>query len=131
MKTTILLALAVLVLMAGAAGAADKAMIVVSAEGQTAQASVSALVARAAFFLFYDKTGKLLEAVPNPYRQGGGSGITVVDFLAGKGVSVIVAEGFGSQIVNEIRSKDIAVVSFKGSAVDAVKSVLQSKKADK
>jgi len=42
-----------------------------------------------------------------------------------------VAEGFGPQIVNEIRSKDIAVVSFKGSAVDAVKSVLQSKKADK
>ncbi len=131
MKTTILLALAVLVLLAGAAGAADKGMIVVSAEGQTAEASVSALVARAPFFLFFDETGKLLETVANPYRQAGGSGITVADFLARKGATVIVAEGFGPQIADEIRGKGIATVSFKGSARDAVKSVLQAKKTDK
>ena len=131
MRTITFLVFAIVVLFAGTASAAVKGMIVVAAEGQTQEASVSAVVARAPIFLFYDKTGKLLEAVPNPYRQGGGSGITVVDFLAGKGASVIVAEGFGPQIVNEIRSKDIAAVSFKGSAVDAVKSVLQSKKTDK
>jgi predicted Fe-Mo cluster-binding NifX family protein len=131
MKTTILFVFAALALLAGAAGAADKGMIVVAAEGQTAEVSVSDLVARAPFFLFFDGTGKLLETVANPYRQGGGSGITVADFLARRGAGVIVAGGFGPKIADEIRGKGIATVSFKGSARDAVRSVLQVKNKDK
>jgi predicted Fe-Mo cluster-binding NifX family protein len=106
-------------------------MIVVAAEGQTAEVSVSDLVARAPFFLFFDGTGKLLETVANPYRQGGGSGITVADFLARRGAGVIVAGGFDPKIADEIRGKGIATVSFKGSARDAVRSVLQVKNKDK
>jgi len=131
MKTTIRFVFAVLALLAGAAGAADKGMIVVAAEGQTAEVSVSDLVARAPFFLFFDGTGKLLETVANPYRQAGGSGITVADFLARKGAAVVVAGGFGPQIADEMRGKGIATVPFKGSARDAVKSVLQSRNTDK
>jgi len=51
----------------------------------------------------------------------------VVDFLASKGVKVLVAEGFGSKIVQYVKDKGMEPVEYKGNAAGAVKRVLQSK----
>jgi predicted Fe-Mo cluster-binding NifX family protein len=47
--------------------------------------------------------------------------------LGNKGVTVVVAEGFGGQIVEVMKGKGIKALSFKGSAEEAVQKVLQPK----
>ena len=75
--------------------------------------------------MFFDKDGKLIEALANPGKNAENSG-TAIGFLAGKGATVVVAEGFGPKIVEVMKGKGIKAVSFKGSAEEAVKKVLAS-----
>ena len=127
MKKVIYLMLAILFLVSGLAFAGQKEKIAVAANGQTPESSVSAQAGRAPFFLFFDENGKLTEAIPNPAKDSQNSGIAVADFVAGKGVTIVVAEAYGPQIVQVMKSKGIRAIAFKGSAEEAVKKVLQSK----
>jgi predicted Fe-Mo cluster-binding NifX family protein len=102
-------------------------MIAVAASNKTPSASVSSQAGRSPFFLLFDKQGTFVEAVDNPYKDAGNAGIPTLDFLAGKGVKVLVAEGFGSRIVEVMKSKGIRPVEFKGNAQDAVKKALELK----
>lgn len=102
--------------------------IAVATDGDTPSAKVSSQAGFSPFFLLFDPGGAFLEALKNPVKTGGmGSGTAVVDFLAGKGVKVLVAQGFGSRIVEYMASKGIKPVDYQGNAADAVKRVLQSK----
>jgi predicted Fe-Mo cluster-binding NifX family protein len=127
MKKVISLMLAILFMVSGLAFAGPKEKIAVAANGQTPEVSVSAQAGRAPFFLFFGENGKLTEAITNPAKDSQNSGIAVADFLAGKGVTVVVAEAYGPQIVQVMKSKGIRTVSFKGSVEEAVKKVLQPK----
>ncbi len=109
------------------ASAAEKAKIAVGANDKTPQAAVSAQAGTASFFLFFDGKGKFLEAMENPYKGKQGAGKSVAEYLASKGVTVVVAEGFGGPIVDLMKSKGIKAVASKGSAEEAVKGVLQPK----
>lgn len=102
-------------------------MIAVAASGKTPSATVSSQAGRSAFFLLFDKQGKFIEAVDNPYKDAGTAGIPVLDFLAGKGVRVLVAEGFGAKIVGVMKDKGMRPVEFKGAANDAVRKALKAK----
>lgn len=99
--------------------------IAVAASGKTPSASVGSQPGRAPYFLFFDKQGTFVEAVDNPYKDAGGAGISTVEFLAGKGITVLVAEGYGPRIVEIMKSKGIRPVEFKGIAADAVPGVVQ------
>jgi predicted Fe-Mo cluster-binding NifX family protein len=102
-------------------------MIAVAASNKTVSASVSSQAGRSPFFLLFDKQGTFVEAVDNPYKDAGNAGIPSLDFLASKGVKVLVAEGFGSKIVEVMKSKGMRPVEFKGNAKDAVKKALEVK----
>jgi len=102
-------------------------MVAVSAIDKTTSAAVSSQAGRSSFFLLFDKKGVLVEALDNPYKDGGNAGIPTIDFLAGKGVTVLVAESFGSRIVDVMKSKGMRAVEFKGSAKDAIKKTLELK----
>jgi predicted Fe-Mo cluster-binding NifX family protein len=102
-------------------------MIAVAANGKTASAAVSTQAGRSPFFFLFDKQGRLVEAVDNPYKDSGSAGIPTLDFLAGKGAKVVVAEGFGSKIVEEMKSRGMRPVEFKGNATDAVTKALGPK----
>jgi len=104
--------------------AGQKQKIAVSADAKTPTAPVSRQAALSPFFLLFDEKGKLIEAVDNPYKEGGSAGIPVADFLASKGVTVVVAEYFGDRIVQLMKDKGIRAVAFKGSAEEAVKKAL-------
>ena len=116
-----------MLLAAMCAFAAEKAKIAVAANDKTPQAAVSGQAGAASFFLFFDGKGKFLEAAENPYKGKEGAGKSVAEYLAGKGVSVVVAEGFGGPIVDVMKSKGIKTVASKGNAEEAVKKVLQTK----
>jgi len=101
-------------------------IIAVAANGETRADSVSAQAGGAAFFLIFNKTGELIEKLANSEKNAENPGIAVVDFLAGKGATVVVAEGFGPKIIESMKNKGIRVVAFKGSVHEALKKVLQA-----
>lgn len=102
-------------------------MIAVAASDKAESAAVSSQAGRSPFFLLFDRQGRLVEAVSNPYKDSPNAGVPTLEFLAGKGVQVVVAEGFGAKIVGEMRSKGMRAVEFKGKAKDAMTQALGSK----
>ncbi len=101
--------------------------IAVAAGGNTVSAPVGSQPGRSPFFLLFDAKGTLLEAASNQYQHAGSAGIPALDFLAGKGIKVVVAESFGPKIVEVMKDKGMRPVEFKGSARDAVKKALDFK----
>ncbi|MCX7140625.1 MAG: hypothetical protein NT123_05865 [Proteobacteria bacterium] len=101
--------------------------VAVAANDKTIAASVGSQAGRSPYFLFFDKQGAFVEAVDNPYKNGGNAGIPALEFLAGKGVTILVAEGFGPKIVEVMKSKGMRPVEFKGNAKDAAKKALEPK----
>jgi predicted Fe-Mo cluster-binding NifX family protein len=126
MKKLISIMLTILFMASSVAFAGEKEKIAVAANDKTPAALVSKQAGPSPFFQIFDGKGKLIETIANPYKEGGG-GIAVADFLAGKGVTIVVAQGFGDKIVQVMKGKGIKAVAFKGSVEEAVKKVLQSK----
>lgn len=127
MKKVISVALMILFLVTGLVFAAQKETIAVAANDKLASSAVSKQAGLAPFFLFFDGKGKMTEAIENPFKDKEGAGKSVAELLKNKGVTVLVAEDFGGQIVEVMKGKGIKAVGFKGSADEAVKKVLQPK----
>jgi predicted Fe-Mo cluster-binding NifX family protein len=127
MKKGISVMLTMLFLVSGITFAGQKEKIAVAANDKIPSAAVSKQAGPAPFFLFFDGKGKMTEAIENPYKDKEGAGKSVAELLGNKGVTVVVAEEFGGQIVEVMKGKGIKAVSFKGSAEEAVKKVLQPK----
>jgi predicted Fe-Mo cluster-binding NifX family protein len=107
--------------------AGPKEKIAVAGNDKIPTAAVSGQAGKANYYLFFDGKGKLIEAVENPYKDKDGAGKLVADFLAGRGVTVVVAEGFGGPITDVLKGKGINPQAFKGSIAGAVKKVVESK----
>jgi predicted Fe-Mo cluster-binding NifX family protein len=103
------------------------ATIAVAANGNTVSAAVGNQPGPSPYFLFFDTQGAFVEAVNNPYKDAGSPGPLVLDFLASKGIKVLVAGWFGPQIVETMKGKGMRQVVFTGSAKDAVKKALELK----
>jgi len=99
--------------------------IAVAANGNTPLAQVAAQPASSPYFLLFDQKGKLLEALENPYKTAESPGPDIVNYLSGKGATVVVGGDFGPKIVDVMKAKRMWPVRFAGSAQDAVKKVLQ------
>jgi len=127
MKKIISVTLMILFLISGLAFAAQKEKIAVAANDKIPSAAVSKQAGLAPYFLFFDGKGKMTEAIENPYKDKEGAGKSVAELLGNKGVTVVVAGELGGQIVEVMKGKGIKAVSFKGSAEEAVKKVLQPK----
>jgi predicted Fe-Mo cluster-binding NifX family protein len=125
MKRSAGLFLLLLLFSSFAAFAADPANLAVAAEGPAPSSQVSAVSARGPYFLCFDEKGVFVEAVANPHKNApGGAGSQAVDFLAGKGATVVVAGAFGPKMVDAMQAKRMRYLEFKGNAVDAVKQAL-------
>ena len=130
MKKLILAGLVVSLLMMSVfalAGEGRTERIAVAANGQTPASTVGKQPGRSPFFLIFDKKGLFVQAIENPYKDQAGGGISMIDFLSGKGVTVLVAEAYGPRSVEVLKGKGIRAVESKGTAGDAVKRVMQSK----
>jgi predicted Fe-Mo cluster-binding NifX family protein len=100
--------------------------IAVAASASDRGAGVNAQAALSPYFLIFDQKGKLLEALMNPYKDSDNPGPDIVNYLTGKGVTVVIAGNFGPKILNVMKAKKIWPVPFTGSAEAAVKKVLQA-----
>lgn len=107
---------------------AGEVKIAVSSDGKTASSVVSGLAGRGAYFLIFDGTGKFVEVIANPHKDAAsGAGPLVVNYLAGKGVTVVVAGKFGNKIGAAMKSAGMTSVEFAGTAADGVKKYLKLK----
>ena len=128
MKRMILISLAILLLCPFMINAAEleNMKIAVAADNKTAKASVSNMAAKCPYYLIFNNKGELIEVIDNPYRDASrNAGPSAANFLAQKGIDIIVAESFGSKMVNTLENKGVTHFEFKGLAEDAVKRALK------
>jgi predicted Fe-Mo cluster-binding NifX family protein/outer membrane lipoprotein-sorting protein len=127
MKKTLFLILVILSIvpvMVCAAGK-DAVKIAVAANGKDATASISNKAGKCLYYLVFDGTGELIEVVDNPYKDvEKGAGAQAVVFLAGKGVTVVIAETFGGKMIEAMRGNSTDYFQLKGVVLDGVKAVL-------
>jgi len=127
MKKTLISTMVVLSLVPVMAYAAQKdaAKIAVASNSKDATASISNKAGKCPYYLIFDGTGELIEVVDNPYKDvQSGAGSQTVDFLANKGVTVVIAESFDEKMIEAMRSNSTDYFQFQGIVHDAVKTVL-------
>ena len=106
----------------------DAVKIAVASNNKNTTSNVAAMAGRSPYYLIFDSIGKLSEVIENPYKDvRGGAGPSTANFLAGKGVTIVIAETFGGKMINAMKSKGTTHFVFKGIASDAVKKVLTPK----
>ena len=128
MNKIILLLFLIMIIIPAESYAGERFKIAVSSEGAEEAASISSKAARCPFFLIFDEGGNLMEAIENPFKDAPkGAGASVVDYLADKGVTILIAETFGVKIVNALEENNIAYYEFDGSVSEAVKKVVNIK----
>jgi len=86
---------------------------------ETSQISVQA--GRAPYYLIFDENFKLLEPVSNPFKRGGGgAGFGVVKMLADKKVDMVIAGGFGENMIGALAERGIRYLEITGKAKQAL-----------
>ena len=128
MKRMILISLAILLICPFMINAAEleNMKIAVAASSKYAKASVSNIAAKCPYYHIFNNKGKLIEVIDNPYMDASrGAGPLAAKFLVQKGIDIIVAESFGSKMIDAIRNNGKTHFEFKGSVDDAVKKVLK------
>ena len=103
------------------------ATIAVAANGNSVVATVGNQPGRSPYFLLFDAKGAFVGAANNPYKDAENAGIPALDFLAGKGIKIVVAESFGPKIVQVMKDKGMRSLEFKGVSKNAVKKALELK----
>jgi predicted Fe-Mo cluster-binding NifX family protein len=74
----------------------------------------------------FDENGRMTGGIATPSRQDRDqiwSGFS--DFFTRNGISVVVAEEFGDQIVRGMKTRGIECIAFKGSAQEAVGHIVK------
>jgi predicted Fe-Mo cluster-binding NifX family protein len=128
MKRMILISLTILLLYPVMVNAAEleNMKIAVAADSKSTKASVSEIAAKCPYYLIFNNKGKLIEVIDNPYKDASrGAGPLAANFLAQRGIDIIVAESFGSKMINALKNNGKTHFEFKGSVDDAVKRVLK------
>jgi len=103
----------------------DAAKIAVASNSKDAASSISNKAEKCLYYLIFNGTDELIEVVSNPYKDvQSEAGSQTADFLANKGVTVVVAETFSEKMIEAMRSNSTDYFQLQGVVHDAVKMVL-------
>jgi predicted Fe-Mo cluster-binding NifX family protein/outer membrane lipoprotein-sorting protein len=103
----------------------DSAKIAVASDGKDAASSISSKAGKCPYYLVFNDKGELTEVIGNPYKDAqSGAGQQAAEFLAGKGVTLIIAGNFGDKMIEAMRSNGTDYLKFQGIVHDAIKKVL-------
>jgi predicted Fe-Mo cluster-binding NifX family protein len=82
--------------------------------------------------LRFDEKGGLIGGIEPPPKEGRERvWNSWLDFLTSKGVTVVVAEQFGYEIIKEMKERGMTCIEFKGKSVDSAKNASLSVKKNK
>ena len=100
--------------------------IAVAAGSKSAKAYVSNIAAKCPYYHIFNNKGELIEVIDNPYVDASrNAGPLAANFLAQRGIDIIVAGSFGSKMIDALKNNGKTHFEFKGSVDDAVKRVLK------
>jgi len=103
----------------------DAAKIAVASNSKDATATISSKAGKCPYYVIFNSTGELMEVVGNPYKDAErGAGQQAADFLADKGVTIVIAETFGGKMIAAMRSNNADYFQLHGIVKDAIKTVL-------
>ena len=101
-------------------------IIAVATFENTESSQISDKAARAPYYLVFEKSGKLLEIITNPFRDAArGAGPKLADLLAEKNVTVVVAGAFGHKMAKALEAKGIKRHETTGIVKKAVEKLLR------
>ncbi len=107
--------------------------ILISALGEGLEAKFSERFARADYFVIYDTESDKVESEQNEFKDGqSGVGVKVSQYIADKGVNVVIAGDFGPKAYDTLKSLGIKMFLFKGATVkDALNGYKENKLEEK
>ena len=100
--------------------------IAISSMGKNEESEVSKVSGRAPYYLIFEE-GKLIKAVKNPFRiGGGGAGFSVAEMLSDEKVNLVVSGEFGRNMEGALKEKNIEYKAISGMTVkEALKKVIE------
>ena len=100
--------------------------IAVASMGQTKDSAISQQAARTHFFLFFDDKGNFFETVENAAKnKSRNAGPSAASFLADNGVTLVIAEDFGSKMKQVLEEHHIKYIEKTGVAHNVVKTIIK------
>ena len=116
----------ILVLFLNSMGFAQQSQIIaVAAVDRTENSQISQEAARAPYYLIFDKRGKLLEVISNPFSAAARhTGPQVAALLAEKNVTVMIAGDFGHKLKIALDEKGINHLAATGVVQKAIQELL-------
>ena len=101
-------------------------IIAVATFEKTESSEISDKAARASYYLVFDKSGKLLEVISNPFcNDTRGAGPKVADLLTEKNVTVVVAGAFGHKMAKALEEKGIKHHEASGIVKNVVEDLIK------
>ncbi|MGD2269423.1 MAG: NifB/NifX family molybdenum-iron cluster-binding protein [Desulfobacterales bacterium] len=101
-------------------------IIAVAAVDRTENSQISQIAARAPYYLIFDRSGKLMEVLSNPFRDATrGAGPKVAGLLIEKNVTVVVAGDFGHKMTIALDEKVISHLKATGVVQKAIQDLLK------
>ncbi|MFH1786828.1 MAG: NifB/NifX family molybdenum-iron cluster-binding protein [archaeon] len=90
--------------------------VAVASEGETEDSKVSQVSGQAPYYLIFEG-GKLVKAIKNPFRLGGGAGFAVARMLVNEKVKQVVAGNFGGNMKMALDDGKVAAKVVTGKTV--------------
>jgi predicted Fe-Mo cluster-binding NifX family protein len=91
--------------------------IAISSMGESEDSQVSEMSGRAPYYLIFEDS-RLVKAVKNPFRiGGGGAGFAVASMLADEKVNIVVSGKFGHNMTGALEEKGIKYKEMHGMTV--------------
>jgi predicted Fe-Mo cluster-binding NifX family protein len=118
-KLNMALAALALLLLPSLGMGAEPLLVAVASEGKEATSLVSDFAGRSRYYLLFSGTD-FVQALQNPFLdKGPGAGPDVVDYLARKGVGLLIAGRFGPFLIEAMNKKGMKYMLFSGVAQKA------------
>lgn len=79
--------------------------VAISSTGKDVNSKVSEMGGRAPYYLIFEN-GKLIKAIKNPFRfGGGGAGFSIAEMLSDENVKLVISGTFGENMVSALNNK--------------------------
>jgi predicted Fe-Mo cluster-binding NifX family protein len=123
-KRSLNLALLFLLLLLSPASGAEPLLVAVASDDVEATSLVSQTAGRSRYYLLFSGTD-FVQVLENPFlAKGPGATPSLVEYLAQRGVGVVVAGGFGPLMIEAMDKKGMKHIIFSGAAQEAAERVV-------
>jgi len=104
-------------------------MLCITAKGPGLESDVDPRFGRAAYFLFVDPSGALVEALEN-HPGGHGAGVNAAQIVAGRNATGVITGAVGPNAMSALEAAGIPVHTVSGGTARAAFEALQAGETD-